>query len=651
MKKIFLSIVLITFCLTGAGHVTAQSIQPPTLKWQRGGCYSSWCETGWYSSPAVADLDGNGTMEVIGGGYTLFILNGADGTTRHSVNTPGSRIWPGVVVADLDNNGDLEIVTAQGDGYLNVLDHNGNVVWSQRPMNNELRSLSVGDLDNDSTLEIAVGSARGAAINTWVYEHNGTLRGGWPQPTSEAAGWSWGIFNDNIAIGDIDGDSQDEVIAPSDVHYICAYEANGSPIPAHAMYGGKVWGRVGIWEDITVELRGWGECSGVRAESYRTNFADGPATIADVDGNGTMEIVATGNVYDCHAGYPPSRYVGVYVFNADRSRFNSSGYDWYTTVPVDTGAPLSEDYNVIESAQYNPVVADLDGDGKQEILFSSYDGRVHAYWLDKTEHGAWPYSVYTGSGYRFAGEPAVADLDNDGHAEVIVATWVQVGSNQTGDLIILDYQGHLLHKVALPMAFSGNWNGALAAPTLANIDADPDLEVVLNTAHSGLVAYDLPGTSHARILWGTGRSNYLRNGFLKDPPPPTGSLENSYKHVKIAGGTLAYTIHLEDSGVSLPTVRLTDTLPSNVQYRGDLHASSGNANHAAGVITWNGAVSADTPVELTFSATVISETISIPTTVFNTVYINDGQGNVLQRQAVAIVNGRSVYLPVIMRHP
>lgn len=32
----------------------------PFLKWQKGGCYPSWCETGWYSSPAPADLDGDG---------------------------------------------------------------------------------------------------------------------------------------------------------------------------------------------------------------------------------------------------------------------------------------------------------------------------------------------------------------------------------------------------------------------------------------------------------------------------------------------------------------------------------------------------------------------------------------------------------------
>ncbi len=54
--------------------------------------------------------------------------------------------------------------------------------------------------------------------------------------------------------------------------------------------------------------------------------------------------------------------------------------------------------------------------------------------------------------------------------------------------------------------------GALAAPTLADIDEDGNLEVVLNTAGSGLVAYRLPNTANVRVLWNTGRGNYLRNG-------------------------------------------------------------------------------------------------------------------------------------------
>jgi hypothetical protein len=233
-----------------------------------------------------------------------------------------------------------------------------------------------------------------------------------------------------------------------------------------------------------------------------------------MDGDGSLEVAVTGNTYDCGASPYLSRYTGVFLFNPDRSRFQSGSYDWQT-VPVDTGAPLSEDYGEIENCQPNPVVADLDGDGENEILFSSYDGRVHAFWLDKTEHGNWPYAVNLAAEgiLRFASEPVVADLDNDGMAEVLFTTWTQKGSAQTGRLHVVDHLGNRIHAVDLPPAYgSPDWNGGLAAPTIDNIDADPDLEIVVNTAHSGVVAYDLPGTATARILWQTGRGSYRRNG-------------------------------------------------------------------------------------------------------------------------------------------
>jgi hypothetical protein len=459
-------------------------------------------------------------MEVIGAAYTLFVLDGSTGALIDSMDPAGGRSWPGVVAADVDADGALEIITAHGQGYVHVFGWDAGTetlttIWSRRPSNNELRGLTVADLDDDGTLEIVVSAAIGSAINTWVYEHSGSLRSGWPQLDNNS-GYAAGVYNDNAALGDIDSDGAIEIIVPSDVHYICAYNPNGIQLQASAVYGTKAWGKVGIWEDYGVEIRGWGHCDGVRAESYRTNFADGPAVISDVNGDGIPEVVVTGNVYDCHAGYPPSKYNGVYIFNADRSRFNQDGYNWQT-VPIDTGGPLVEDYNIIESVQPNAAVADLDGDGEKEIIYSSYDGRLHAFWLDKTEHHDWPFSVYSEAEgiYRFTSEPAVADLDNDGTAEIIVGSWVQKGTDKTGKLHILDHQGNPLHQVDLPDAFgSSDWNGALAVPTLANIDTDADLEVVLNTAHSGFVAYDLPGSAGARILWGTGRCNALRNGAI-----------------------------------------------------------------------------------------------------------------------------------------
>ena len=104
------------------------------------------------------------------------------------------------------------------------------------------------------------------------------------------------------------------------------------------------------------------------------------------------EVVALGNVHNCNTSPYTDLYMTPYIFNADRSRFQAGGYDW-TTPPLNIGAPLSEDYNLIETAAPNPVTVDLDGDGKLEILYAAYDGRLHAVWLDKTEHGSWPYQV------------------------------------------------------------------------------------------------------------------------------------------------------------------------------------------------------------------------------------------------------------------
>ncbi len=656
-------ILLVALLLGGAAapqqastHAAApQAIQAPELKWQHGGCYSSWCETGWYSSPAVADLDNDGTMEVIGATYTLFVLNGEDGSLQWSVDTPGSRVWPGVVVADVDDNGDLEVVIAQGGGYVSVYDHNGYFEpgWPQRPASNEFRSLAVADLDGDGDMEIVAGLARLNRVNAWVFEHTGSIRAGWPQLSNDE-GSAAGLYNDTIGLGDLDGDGILELVIPSDTITICAYEPDGSQLPTHEMYHGHSghdmdhWGEVPAYVDLEYETRGWGPC--YTESTARANFANGPANIVDVNGDGITEIVAIGDVHDCHTSPYTDLYNGPYIFNADRSRFNAGGFDW-TTLPTNTGAPVIQNYNVIESVQPNPVTVDLDGDGYLEIIYPSYDGRMHAFWLDKTEHHNWPYSVYDASEgfYRFASEPVVADLDDNGYPEVIFGSWVQKGTNRTGKLHILDYQGNPLHEIDLPSAYgSPDWNGALAAPTLANIDDDGDLELVLNTAHSGLVAYDLPGTANARILWSTGRGNYQRTGALLN-----GSLRGSHVGVQPRrpgpGDVITYTIRLDNPfGPALPSARVTNTLPAEVHYMGNLWASSGSYGEAGGVITWHGAVPAAVPVTITFGATV-SEQITTPQAIASSALIDDGLGNILEYRPMVIANGLAVYLPLVLR--
>ncbi len=502
----------------------AKPISGPVLKWQRGGCYSSWCETGWYSSPAVINTDGDPQAEIIASAYSLVALDGQTGALEWRAGTINNRTWPGIALADINKDGQTEIVIAQSGPRVSAYKLDGTLLWSEQPSGSggEYRGLLLADLDNNnSSLEVVVTRASGSVVNTWVLNAAGSALGGkWPQ-VNDNSGYSWGVYNDNAAAGDLRPDIPGlELVVPSDVHYIAAYDKSGNQLAANATDypadpgdPAKGWGLVGVWEDWAVEKRGYGEENSSRAENYRANFADGPAVIADVNNDGVREVVAVGNMYDIPSGYPPSKYYAPFIFNADRSRFNKPGADWRTP-PVDTGAPLSEDWSVIQSAEPNPVVADLDGDGQQEILFASYDGRVHAYWLDKTEHGSWPYEVYHPSeGFlRFASEPVVADLDCDGKAEVLFTSWTPNGSHQTGKLYVVSFNGETLYEVGLPPAFGGDYNGALAAPTLANVDTDPDLEVVINTIDTGVVVYDLPGSAGAcNLQWPTGRGNYLRN--------------------------------------------------------------------------------------------------------------------------------------------
>ena len=660
LLKCFILLALLSAHSIPSSVQAQPSFGMPTLKWQLGGCYNSWCETGWYSSPAAADLDSDGQVEVIASAYSITALDGSTGylewriSSGHDRSQPVApnvgRTWPGIAIADVDHDAALEIVTAHSGGWVSVYNAKGYFEpgWPKQPTNRELRGLTVSDLDGDGSMEIIVTGAVDNQVNTWVYEPDGTLRPGWPQ-LSNANGYAWGVFNDNAAVGDLNNDGLNEIVVPSDVHYICAYQANGTQLPASAMYGSKAWGAVGVWESLETELRGWGECNGVRAESYRTNFADGPGVLADVNGDGMVEVVATGNVYDCHAGYPPSKYDGVYIFNSDRSRFNDGVYDW-RSVPVDTGAPLSEDYDVIESNLPNPVVADLDGNGLMEIVYASYDGRVHSFWLDKTEHGNWPFSVYNPAEdfYRFASEPVIADLDADGYAEVIFTSWTQKNSLHTGKLHILDYLGNLIYEVSLPGPFGGeDWNGGLPAPTLANIDADPDLEVVILTAHSGVVAYDLPGTEYAYILWGTGRGNYLRDGNLPNSIQPT--LKDSSKTVRPfnvnPGDTVTFTISLRNPGQRINQASMSDTLLPNLTFAGNLWASAGDINYSAGTVNWNGAVDTSGEVMIHFDATVDAGIIS-PTVIANTANISDGTGHSWQKQTYVYVLGFSVFLPI-----
>lgn len=106
-------------------------------------------------------------------------------------------------------------------------------------------------------------------------------------------------------------------------------------------------------------------------------------------------------------------------------------------------------------------------------------------------------------------------------------------------------------------------------------------------------------------------------------------LDSSRKLVNVAstpiGGVLNYTISLTNStGSGLPSVLVTDTLPSSLTYvDASLSAPSGSFGFAGGVITWTGSLNSNSNLPITFQATVNSDAPG-GATIVNTALIDDG---------------------------
>lgn len=529
MKKIIailLSVIVVCCSVCAMADVAA-----PRLRYTNAGTFPLWTEESYYSRPAVCDIDGDGALEIIFSNYTITVLDAATGTTKWKVNSGYDRntpvqefglsnghTWSDVEVCDINGDGRKEIITGHGGGVISVLDGNGYFLpgWPQRPNGDSIRSIEVADLEGDGLCEIVVGFGRTMekGPTVLVYNCNGQIRDGWPNIMAYNNGqisWMDGLYMDSVTIEDLNYDGIKEIIVPSDLSYVSVFEPDGSAFSAnYEVFGNRNWGHIAFYEDYAAEIRGdnggWGhELSGgeMRENLYKIEFGHAKAVAVDIDQNGSREVIVSGVMCDrtyFPQGYPPTEYMTIGIFNADRTRYKNDalGYNW-ETIPTDLGKPLYQNELSVASNVYQvPVVSDIDGDGDNEILFNSYNGKVHCFGLDKIEPYAWPYSLTkrTSPLFEYASPVVCVDLDYDGKKEIIFTSFYDSYQGYGvihGNLYILNYEGKLLHKVQMPDSKEAGRksNGGAAMPVVMDIDGDWTYEIIINSMQSGICVYDI----------------------------------------------------------------------------------------------------------------------------------------------------------------
>ena len=469
-----------------------------------------WDEA-WLGSAAIADLDRDGRNEIVlPRGEKLYAFKD-DGTIKWVIGGLPGRIWASPVVADFRGDAALEVVFASR-GEVHMVDANGSSL-SGFPVSwvDELRSIAAGDVDGDGQLDIVVGSTRGGGGKdvVSVFDASGARLDGFPPLTVGASGcetddrcYVAGAFDQNVGLGDLDRDGVADIVVPQDNAYVGIYRGTGELFDTHAdLPSAKVLG-VRYLHDLALSQQGYPD----RDSDLQAHFTNTAPAIADIDGDGSYEVIMLGSVQNAAQD---RRFQGValWAIRGDASRL--PGFEAPLHVPAYLAGLWDYGSNIV-GITCQVSVADIDAaTAGLELIFPGFDGQIHA--VSARGASLWQYR-YTSSDRVMTGGVVVGDLSGDGSPEIVFNTYST--ENAQGALVILDARGNLQHEIPLPR------RGAMAVPTLGDVDGNGQLEIVVSLkdaedrVQSALV-YTVPGSRDNCLLWPTGRGNLLRNGWVR----------------------------------------------------------------------------------------------------------------------------------------
>ena len=372
------------------GVIASASAVEPALEW-------TYETTGKiYTSPLIADLDGDGHAEVIVAASRdrkLLCLDG-EGQLRWSVaiedrNDDGLQATPSI--ADYDGDGKMEVFVVSKGGTVACIEHDGDIRWKVFLDDFvDYSAPALADIDADGHLDILIGSESGTlyclddtGARRWHYQGQGAIRGipavgrdprgATLRVYATFSGGMLGCFDSEgnlvwkqdepgprgerrsgVAVGDLDGDGREEVVSATEDFTV---------IVADAATGEERW----RWK-------------GAHAIDQTCSFA-----LADFDGSGRLDIL-------CGDGLGLSQPGNVYRLREGQALWTA-----------DVGGGVLQ----------GPSVGDVDGDGQLEVLVCSRSQRLICLGQDGTEE--WSYAAGAGC----LTTPALGDVDGDGDVDIV----------------------------------------------------------------------------------------------------------------------------------------------------------------------------------------------------------------------------------------
>ncbi|MEE3228903.1 MAG: VCBS repeat-containing protein, partial [Chloroflexota bacterium] len=318
----------------------------------------------------ATDIDGDGDIDVVGASYGDNDINwwendGSESFTQHAIDTSFSNANSAYAI-DVDNDGDIDVLgMARGDDDVTWWENDGSQSFTEHTIDGNFDhaySIYATDIDNDGDVDV-LGSARRDDDVTW-WENDGS--------ESFTKNTIQGNFDgaETIYAADIDGDGDVDILGAANEDDDIAWWENTATFSFDP-----------TWSSSDID----------------TN-ADGATDVhvADMDGDGDLDIVSASEVDDTIAWYENN---------------GASDPSW-SAANIDTNADGAR----------RVFVADMDNDGDMDILSaSSNDNTIAWYRNDGASDPSWTAANIDTTALA-ARSVFAADMDNDGDMDVISAS-------------------------------------------------------------------------------------------------------------------------------------------------------------------------------------------------------------------------------------
>lgn len=482
----------------------------------------SYASDGEYPQYAtVADVNGDGKPDLLvanacvnasdcTNGSVSVLLGNGDGTFQSALSSSSAgEAAESVVVADVNSDGKPDLLVANGcasasdctNGSVSVLLGNGDgkfqTAVSYGSGGQSAVSVAVADINGDGRVDAVVANMCGSnsdcthgVVSTLLGNGDGTF-----QPALSYN--SGGTSAVSVAVADINGDQKADVLV-----------ANG-------------YDRQGDWMDGSVAsvLLGNGDGTLQPAISYASGgFGAFSVVVTNIDGDGNPDVVLANECIDpntCTTGA-----VSVLLGNGDGTlrggvNYNSGAWFSYSVASADVDGDGKLDlllasacndnnscsygtatvllgngdgtfqpgvsYNVGAQDGFSVVAADVNGDGKPDLLVGSECGLTDcsngsASVLLGNGDGTFQTPVIYRSGGFYSFSLAVADVNGDGKPDLLIGNMCADGTCSNGSVGVLLGNGDGTFQTSVTYRSGGLYTFSLAIADV-NGDGKPDLLV------------------------------------------------------------------------------------------------------------------------------------------------------------------------------